>query len=125
MPSVRSRYPAPNKVVRDFDSRYPLQYGRQHLVVRRGLIIPGDRSDGLERQGSNPWSTTNYATLAQRVERQPEELGVLGSIPRGGTTNTEAWQSLADCDSLENCRLERVREFKSHRFLQVANASMM
>jgi len=28
--------------------------------ARRGLIIPGDWSDGLERQGSNPWSTTNY-----------------------------------------------------------------
>ena len=28
------------------------------IGMRRGLIIPGDRSDGLERQGSNPWSTT-------------------------------------------------------------------
>jgi hypothetical protein len=28
------------------------------IGMRRGLIIPGDWSDGLERQGSNPWSTT-------------------------------------------------------------------
>ena len=26
-----------------------------------------------------------YATLAQLVEHEPEEFGVLGSIPRGGT----------------------------------------
>jgi len=26
MSSVRTRYPAPNKVVREFDSRYPLQF---------------------------------------------------------------------------------------------------
>jgi hypothetical protein len=27
----------------------------------------------------------NYVTLAQLVEHLPEEQGVLGSIPRGGT----------------------------------------
>lgn len=36
--------------------------------------------------GSNPIHHPKfYATLAQLVERQPEELGVLGSIPRGCT----------------------------------------
>ena len=30
----------------------------------------------------------------------------------------EVWQSPAYCNSLENCRLERVREFESHRFRQ-------
>jgi hypothetical protein len=28
------------------------------IGMRRGLINRGDRSDGLERQGSNPWPTT-------------------------------------------------------------------
>jgi hypothetical protein len=32
----------------------------------------------------------NYAALAQLVEHMPEEHGVLGSIPRGGTTYGEA-----------------------------------
>jgi len=27
---------------------------------RLALITRGDWSDGLERQGSNPWSTTKY-----------------------------------------------------------------
>ena len=31
--------------------------------MRRGLIIPGDWSDGLERQGSNPWSTTKIIDI--------------------------------------------------------------
>ena len=33
--------------------------------------------------------------------------------------NTEVWQSPVYCNSLENCRSERVREFESHRFHQV------
>ena len=28
------------------------------IGMRRGLINRGDWSDGLERQGSNPWPTT-------------------------------------------------------------------
>ena len=30
----------------------------------------------------------------------------------------EAWQSPVYCNSLENCRVERHREFESHRFRQ-------
>ena len=29
------------------------------------------------------------------------------------------WQSPVYCNSLENCRVERLREFESHRFRQV------
>ena len=29
--------------------------------VRPGLIILGDRLDGLERQGSNPWGSTIFS----------------------------------------------------------------
>ena len=39
------------------------------IGMRRGLIIPGDRSDGLERQGSNPWSTTKFNGLGTRCQR--------------------------------------------------------
>ena len=35
--------------------------------MRRGLIIPGDWSDGLERQGSNPWSTTKYVDIIHKL----------------------------------------------------------
>ena len=31
----------------------------------------------------------------------------------------EMWQSPVYCNSLENCRVERHREFESHRFRQV------
>ena len=44
------------------------------------------------------------------------EKGV-GSNPT--ITTKEVWQSLADCTGLENRRLERVREFESHRFRQI------
>ena len=30
----------------------------------------------------------------------------------------EAWQSPVYCNSLENCRVEMLREFESHRFRQ-------
>ena len=39
-------------------------------------------------------------------------------------TVTEKWQSLADCNGLENRRTERYREFESHplrHFLLTAN----
>ena len=32
--------------------------------------------------------------------------------------NLEVWQSPVYCNSLENCRVERHREFESHRFRQ-------
>jgi hypothetical protein len=32
----------------------------------------------------------------------------------------EMWQSPVYCNSLENCRVERHREFESHRFRQIA-----
>ena len=35
----------------------------------------------------------------------------------------EVWQSPAYCNSLENCRVERHREFESHRFRQI-NAAL-
>ena len=35
-----------------------------------------------------------------------------------GITTPEEWQSLAYCNSLENCRTERFREFESHLFHQ-------
>ena len=31
----------------------------------------------------------------------------------------EVWQSPVYCNSLENCRVERHREFESHRFRQI------
>ena len=31
----------------------------------------------------------------------------------------EMWQSPVYCNSLENCRVERLREFESHRFRQI------
>jgi hypothetical protein len=36
--------------------------------VRRDLISPGDRSDGLERKGSNPLPTTMFqkSSLSRR-----------------------------------------------------------
>ena len=39
------------------------------IGMRRGLINRGDWSDGLERQGSNPWPTTKqsgYSTVVVR-----------------------------------------------------------
>ena len=33
------------------------------LGVRRALIKRGDRSDGLERQGSKPWGSTKIMTV--------------------------------------------------------------
>ena len=33
--------------------------------------------------------------------------------------NEEVWQSPVYCNSLENCRVERHREFESHRFRQI------
>ena len=44
---------------------------------------------------------------------------VEGSSPSRGT-NMEMWPSLAYGNSLENCRVERHREFESHRFRQDA-----
>ena len=62
----------------------PKHDGRQHSVVRRGLIIPGDWSDGLERQGSNPWSTTKqYALLDKLVKSSLSKGEVLPVRIRG------------------------------------------
>ncbi len=39
------------------------------IGMRRSLISSGDWSDGLERQGSNPWPTTiqsGYSTVVVR-----------------------------------------------------------
>ena len=33
--------------------------------MRLGFINPGEWSDGLQRKGSNPLSTTNYIRVAQ------------------------------------------------------------
>ena len=69
----------------------PKHDGRQHSVVRRGLIIPGDRSDGLERQGSNPWSTTKqYAPVVELVDTllskgRRKNLVVSSNLTRGTT----------------------------------------
>ena len=35
----------------------------------------------------------------------------------------EMWQSPVYCNSLENCRVERLREFESHRFRQTRGGS--
>ena len=37
----------------------------------------------------------------------------------------EMWQSPVYCNSLENCRPERVREFESHRFRQICESGEM
>ena len=37
--------------------------------VRRGLISPGDRSDGLKRKGSNPLPTTNFRASSSCLVR--------------------------------------------------------
>ena len=40
-------------------------------------------------------------------------------------SNMEVWQSLAECTCLENRRLERVREFESHRFHHYAGIAQL
>ena len=35
------------------------------------------------------------------------------------SNNKEMWQSPVYCNSLENCRVEMLREFESHRFRQI------
>ena len=37
--------------------------------MRRGFINRGDWSDGLERQGSNPWPTTKSRRISLGVKR--------------------------------------------------------
>ena len=44
------------------------------------------------------------------------ELSAAATTKREVYFNMEVWQSPVYCSSLENCRLERVREFESHRF---------
>ena len=58
--------------------------------------------------------TVVLEATAERIESSSLSLG---------TKNKEAWQSPAYCNSLENCRLERVREFESHRFRQLKGES--
>jgi hypothetical protein len=38
--------------------------------------------------------------------------------------NMEVWQSPVYCNSLENCRVERHREFESHRFRQIGEKNV-
>ena len=52
------------------------------------------------------------------VDCKSAAFGTTGSIPVH-STNMEVWQSPVYCNSLENCRVERHREFKSHRFRQI------
>ena len=68
--------------------------------------------------GSIPVQPTKYRSLMLTVAwRSPKPLvGV-----RISRDLPKQWKSgrVVDCDSLENCRLERVREFESHLFLQM------
>ena len=69
--SVRVRFslPAPNNMV---DS----------IGMRRGLIIPGDWSDRLERQGSNPWSTTKqHGSVCRLASNQEKANGYMQVRP--------------------------------------------
>ena len=51
------------------------------IGMRRGLIIPGDRSDGLERQGSNPWSTTKQWGMGRGPRFALQADSLIGSSP--------------------------------------------
>jgi hypothetical protein len=56
--------------------------------VRRGLINPGDRSDGLKRKGSNPLPTTKFIRADSDNGSTPRlHRGGRGSIPRRSTNN--------------------------------------
>ena len=65
-----------------------------------------------------------YAGLAHLVERDLAKVEVVGSSPIS-RSNLEVWQSLVDCNGLENRRtLIAFREFESHRFHQYPGNSV-
>ena len=51
------------------------------IGMRRSLISSGDWSDGLERQGSNPWPTTKQSRINSVVECLVANENVIGSNP--------------------------------------------
>jgi hypothetical protein len=67
---------------------------------------------------SLPTKFGDEASMVMHWTVNPAPNGTTGSIPVVSTSNKEAWQSPAYCNSLENCRVERHREFESHRFRQ-------
>ena len=68
----------------------------------------------------------NYAPMVELVDTLVLEASAQASEfeSRLGHQIMEAWQSPAYCNSLENCRVERHREFESHRFRQM-NVSLV
>ena len=62
----------------------------------------------------------NYAPMVELVDTLVLEAStsVCEFESRLGHQIMEVWQSPVYCSSLENCRREIVREFKSHRFRQ-------
>ena len=73
-----------------------------------------EASAARRESSSLSWGTTKLALVQMdsTVGFYPTNTG---STPVGRTIQ-EAWQSPVYCNSLENCRLEKAREFKSHRF---------
>jgi len=58
-----------------------------------------------------------YLSSVMAARRSPKPLvGV--QVPAGKPT-METWSSQVYGNSLENCRIERFREFESHRFRQL------
>ena len=62
----------------------------------------------------------NYAPMVELVDTLVLEAStsVCEFESRLGHQSMEVWQSPVYCNSLENCRVERHREFESHRFRQ-------
>ena len=77
------------------------------------------------RVGSSPtWGTkVLYSVILDNTTQGYPcvDTGVLFQLQ----PNKEAWQSPAYCNSLENCRVERHREFESHRFRQSCISNVM
>ena len=81
-----------------------------HLVWDQGVL------------GSNPSTPTNLYLGSVMAAYQSPKLLVGVRVPAGMpkfSFSMEAWQSPVYCNSLENCRVEMLREFESHRFRQV------
>jgi len=79
------------------------------IGMRRGLINRGDWSDGLERQGSNPWPTTKL----HKGDCMWVLVISLFSVLPGNNTSSGSIQ--AKFASREECMIAREQVFKTVR----------